>query len=290
MDFEKLRILRALVVDPHLSRTAERLGLTQSALSKRVQAIENEVGCPLFERCGPRGLKPLAQALDLAQLADRMVTAWDSGVKRVQRTAAEPEHFVLVGPELFLREIVRPWWRDHHHEFPELRLEVQVSSLSRAPLETIRAGADAGIIERKEELADFVCKPIYRERWGLVRHPSLKGRKSLSSCQWGTHSVLDNPVDTWLVKRQKIAPPSYRLYWADLTALAVWVSETPDAASVLPWHVVVWLVKKEKLLFDAIGPEAETHLFLAYPKDHPHQRFLKALARVQGHERTLGEA
>lgn len=279
MEIEHLKIVRALVADPNLTRAAERLKLTQSALSKRVQAIEAELETPLFERRGPRGLRPLPQAFEFAQLSERIVTAWDTGVKRIQRTASEPQHFVLVGPQLFLREIVLPWWQKTAPEFPDLQLETQVSPLARVSLETIQAGADAGILEHKEELSDFVCRPIYTERWGIVRNPKVR-HDDLKKYVWGTYSPRSNPVDTWLVQRQKMSPPSYRFYWQDLTAIAIWVAETPGAASVLPWHVVVWLTKRNRLVFEPLGMDATTRLYLAYPRDNPHKRLLKALAQI----------
>ncbi len=286
MEIAHLKILRSLVADPNLSRAAERLHLTQSALSKRVQAIEAEVGAPLFERRGPRGLKPLPQAFELAELAERVVTAWDTGVKRIQRTAAEPEHFVLVGPQLFLREVVLPWWHQAAQLFPTLQLEVQVSALSRVSLETIQAGADAGILEHKEELADFICKPIYTERWGIVRNPSHQ-HTQLEKYHWGTYSPRENPVDHWLVKRQKMIPPTYRFYWQDLTAVGNWVAETPGAASVVPWHAIAWLAKKDRVVFDPLGGEATSKLYLAYRKGHPHRRLIQALMQLDGTQVAL---
>jgi len=279
MDIENLRIVRALIVDSNLSRAAERLHLTQSALSKRVQAIEEELGCQLFERRGPKGLLPLPQAMELAQLSDRLVNAWDTGVKRIRRTAEEPSHFVLVGPPLFLREIVLPWWKKVAHEFPETQLEVQVSSLGRVSLEAIHAGADAGILEHQEELADWVCKPIYTERWGIVRNVGLT-HEDMNKYHWGTYSTRHNPVDIWLVQRQRISPPTYHFYWQDMTAIAIWIADTPNAASVLPWHSVAWLAKRNRVSFEPLGPDSSTKLFLAYKKDNPHKRMLKSLSQV----------
>ncbi|MBU6376646.1 MAG: LysR family transcriptional regulator, partial [Bdellovibrionales bacterium] len=149
MEISHLQIIRSLVQDPHLSRASVRLHMTQSALSKRLKAIEEEIGCELFERRGPRGLKALPQALELAALAERVSTAWESGVKRIRTGAAEPKHFLLVGPQLFLREAVLPWWNRVSSEFKDIELEVRVSSLSRISVETLQAGADAAILEHQ---------------------------------------------------------------------------------------------------------------------------------------------
>ncbi len=269
-----------LVADPNLTRAAERLKLTQSALSKRVASIENELGTLLFERRGPRGLRALPQAVEFARLADRVVNTWDAGVRRIQSVAEEPEHFVLVGPELFLREVVLPWWIRAQDLFSGLTLETRVvNSLARVSLETIQAGADAGILEHREELSDYVCKPLYTEKWGIVKHPSLQ-EKDLRKLKWGTISSNDNPVDMWLVQRQKMPPPAYHLYWQDLTSLALWVAETPGAASVVPWHAVAWLVKKGRLQFEALGSDATTSLYLAYQRGTPHKRMIQALTKM----------
>lgn len=279
MELDYLRVIKELVADPNLTRAAERLHVTQSALSKRVQMIERELNVQLFERRGPRGLRAMPQAMELALLADRVLTAWNTGVKRIQDVAEEPEHFVLVGPEVFLREMVLPWWKTVDKEFPKLQLEVKVSSLSRASIETVQAGADAGILEHKEELADYVCRPIFNIKWGIVRHPSTQ-HEDLRKYIWGGYAIGDNPVETWLVRRQKMPPPTYRVHWQDLTALALWVSETPGAASVLPWHCIAWLAKRKKVEFEPVSADSTTTLYLAYQKSNPHKRLLKQLAQI----------
>jgi DNA-binding transcriptional LysR family regulator len=279
MEISLLRIIQAVVADPNLTRTSERLHLTQSALSKRIHALEQELGIPLFERRGPRGLKPLPQAIEFSQLAERISNSWESGIKRLKRTPSEPTHFVLVGPTLFLRQIVLPWWTANSPKFPDLRLEVQISPLERVSLETIQAGADAGILEHKEELADYICKPIYTEQWGVVRNPQQK-HKDLKMHLWGTYSTHQNPVETWLVQRQKMPPPSYHFYWQDLTAVALWVAETPNAASVLPRHAIARLETEGVVQFESLGTEASSRLYLAYLRESPHKRFLKELSMI----------
>lgn len=52
-----LRALVATIAEGSLSRGARRLGVTQSALSRQLRALENEVGVDLFRR-GPTGILP----------------------------------------------------------------------------------------------------------------------------------------------------------------------------------------------------------------------------------------
>lgn len=285
MEISHLQIIRSLVTDPHLSRAAVRLHMTQSALSKRLKAIEEEIGCPLFERRGPRGLKALPQAQELAVLAERVSTTWNSGIKRIRSGAAEPKHFLLVGPHLFLREAVLPWWNRVAPEFKGLELEVRVSSLSRISVETLQAGADAAILEHQEELPDYVCRPIYTEHWGVVRNPKER-RPRLQDYEWGAPTVGDNPVEQWLVRRNKMPPPpQYRFIWNDLTALARWISETRGAASVLPWHAVAQAVDLGRVTYEPLSAVTDTKLFLAFQKSTLHKKLIKSLTEsLEGFE------
>jgi DNA-binding transcriptional LysR family regulator len=276
MELLNLRIIQALVEDPHLSRTADRLHLNQSAVSKRVQAIEAEVGLPLFERRGPRGLKPLPAAYELAKTAEQLSQSWEAGLRRLHRAPEEPEHFILVGPQLVLREVVLPWWVREATKFPGRELEARASAISRVSLETIQAGADAGILEHREELANYICKPFYSETWGIVRHPG-KRFEDLREYRWGTYSTTENPVDTWLVKRGRIPTPSYQIYWQDLTALTLWVAATPGSATVLPWHAARGLVDSGRLRFESLGRDAIKPLYLAYPRKSPHKNLIASL-------------
>lgn len=277
MEIAHLKIIQTLAADPHLGRAAQRLHLTQSALSKRLRAIEEEIGCTLFERRGPRGLKALPQASELAGLADRVSTTWEAGLKRIRHGAAEPRHFLLVGPQLFLRETVLPWWNGVAHEFPDLEFEVRVSPMSRISIEALQGGANAAVLEHQEELADFVCRPIYEERWGVVRHPAGR-RARLEDYEWGTPSLTDNPVDQWLIRSKKMTQPArYRMIWNDITALARWIAETPGAASVLPYHAVAQATEAGRLVHEPLSAAARSRLYLAYERDGGHGRLIKRL-------------
>jgi DNA-binding MarR family transcriptional regulator len=50
LELRHLRMLEALVGSGNLSRAAQRLHLTQSAISHQVKQIEDHYGVPLFER------------------------------------------------------------------------------------------------------------------------------------------------------------------------------------------------------------------------------------------------
>ncbi len=284
MELSNLRILKTLVEDPHLSRAALRFHLTQSALSKRLQNIESDLGVKLFERRGPRGLEATPQAVEIARLSDQILTAWDSGLERAKRHLLEPVHFGIVGPQIFMREVVLPWWNKTGRSYPDLSLEVHISPLSRVSFELVQAGLDVGFLEHKEQLEDFICKPIFTETWGIVAHPrasvTLDSEESLRKVQWCTLSPQTNPVNEWLVQRQKMPPPQYRLYWNDLTALVNFVSENPGTATVLPLHACQSALQEKRVKFTSLGRDSKRVLYLAYRQNHPHRAFIQEILKI----------
>ena len=54
LNYHHLRYFWAVAHDGNLTRTAERLNLSQSALSAQIKQLEERLGQPLFERRGAR--------------------------------------------------------------------------------------------------------------------------------------------------------------------------------------------------------------------------------------------
>lgn len=60
MSIEQLETVVAIADEGALIRAARRLHLTQPPLTRRLQALEDELGVTLFDRL-PRGMRPTAE-------------------------------------------------------------------------------------------------------------------------------------------------------------------------------------------------------------------------------------
>lgn len=65
MDLNLLRVLDALLMERHLTRAAQRVGLSQPATSHALARLRKHLGDPLFVRT-PKGLEPTARCATLA--------------------------------------------------------------------------------------------------------------------------------------------------------------------------------------------------------------------------------
>ncbi len=54
MKLDALRVFLRVADYEHITRAAEELALTQPAVSRTIQSLEQEAGLPLFERQGRR--------------------------------------------------------------------------------------------------------------------------------------------------------------------------------------------------------------------------------------------
>lgn len=115
MELTPLRTFRTVAETLNFTRAADRLNLTQSAVSHQIKALENELGEPLFVR-GKRGVR-LSEAGQLAldyaarildqadELRERLVQRERSPAGRVRAAAATQAFVHLFAPlfEDFLR-------------------------------------------------------------------------------------------------------------------------------------------------------------------------------------------
>ncbi|GAA2074599.1 LysR family transcriptional regulator [Streptomyces albiaxialis] len=91
-----LRYFVAVAEESHFTRAAERLYVSQPALSKQIRMLERQLGAELFvrDRQGVR-LTPAGSAL--LPHARRVLDAWDTAAEEVERAVREQRETLVVG-------------------------------------------------------------------------------------------------------------------------------------------------------------------------------------------------
>ncbi len=91
-----LRYFVAVAEELHFTRAAERLFVSQPALSKQIRALERQLGAELFER-DRRDVRLTAAGAALLPYARRMLAEWDAASAAVERAKAEQQATIVVG-------------------------------------------------------------------------------------------------------------------------------------------------------------------------------------------------
>ncbi len=170
LDGRLLQLLVAVIEEGSITRAAERLGVTQSAVSHLLDKLRGIVGDPLFVKSG-RGIVPTARAealaLDARVLLDelrRFATHSDFDPARLKG------HFTIAAND-FQRDLLLPPLLDRLRDAaPGLSLRVLPSGVPSA--EMLRDGGCQLVISpRPPEAGDILQKRLFEDDYRVFFDP-----------------------------------------------------------------------------------------------------------------------
>jgi len=161
-----LRICLEVMRRESLTAAARALNMTQSAVSKNVQLVEDQLGMPLFQRLKD-GVIPHDHARAvLFRIADGIATI-DAALAEL----ADPEHATLrlVAPPIIAQKFLIPNLDDLHVQHPGIELVFRVRAAStRRNVET-----DAEIFFSGGGALPAEAQWLAGDRFWVVAHPGL---------------------------------------------------------------------------------------------------------------------
>ncbi|ADD27718.1 LysR family transcriptional regulator [Meiothermus ruber] len=163
MNLDQLRYLVALDEERHFTRAAERVFLTQPALSIQIKRLEEELGVVLFHR-KKRPLEPTEVGEQVIVQARKVLEE----VERLKALARGEEGFFqgpfrlgvipTLAPYLLPRLLPRLRVR-----FPGLELSVREEPTPSILQGLVEGRLDAGLIATEEEAPGLEVHPLFRE-------------------------------------------------------------------------------------------------------------------------------
>jgi DNA-binding transcriptional LysR family regulator len=147
MEWRHLRYFMAAGEEGHFGRAAERLKISQPAMSRQIQDLEAEIGVPLFERL-PRGVRLSEAGHAFLQSVRQIAVELDQACEYARRVGRGEVGRLRVGFNEFTigYAIVPTSFKTFRFTAPDVRLEL-VAMSSQRQLEALRTGAiDAGFL------------------------------------------------------------------------------------------------------------------------------------------------
>jgi len=164
LDGHLLQLLLAVVEEASVTRAAQRLDVTQSAVSHGLDKLRAIVGDPLFIRSG-RGSVPTARALQLVAPARQLLEQMQGFVTQGGFDPGSFKGQVTVAANDLQRDLLLPTMLQRlRQQAPGLTLRVIPSGVPQA--EMLRDGHCQLIISpRPPEVADLLQKRLFEDRY-----------------------------------------------------------------------------------------------------------------------------
>jgi DNA-binding transcriptional LysR family regulator len=187
----------AAVESASVHGAADALGLTQSAVSKRIHALERRVGTQLLHR-GRQGVRPTAAGQLLYPEAKHVLVSL-ARVARVAAIAGERAHHDLrLAASHTIGEFLLPTWLATLRGGGELHVQVDVTN-SPGVLAELREGAvDVGFVEGNDALHGLEAMTLLRDELIVAVAPDHRwaGRRRLSPSELMNERYLARERDS----------------------------------------------------------------------------------------------
>ena len=183
MDLRQLEILQAIAETGSFTACGRKLHVSQSAISRQILLLEEELGEPLFLRVG-RQVRMTPAAESLVQLGQRVFLDVRETVGAItDRTRELRGTLRLSGGMTVCLYVFPPLLKHLRRVHPHLDVRLTVATAGRS-VQEIRGGrVDAGLLTLPVAESDLVTVPVLREELLLVTTPThpLARRKKVAA-------------------------------------------------------------------------------------------------------------
>jgi DNA-binding transcriptional LysR family regulator len=172
MDLRQLEIIRAIAAAGSFTAAGAKLHVSQSAISRQILLLEDELGEPVFHRIGRRiRITPAGESL--LQLSNRVFQDLDETVSAISdKQESLSGTMRLVGGMTVCLYVFPTLLAEVRRVHPGLDLKITVGSAERS-IEMLRSGVgDLGMITLPVEASDLVSVPVLREELLLITYPA----------------------------------------------------------------------------------------------------------------------
>lgn len=272
MNIRHLEILEAIAQTGTFTGAAQKLYLTQSAVSHAMAELEQQTGTLLFERL-PRGVRLTQCGLLLLEEAERILASFRNLEQRM--SSLEDYASIRIASSITIASFHLPKvLKRLQKQMPKLKIHVQVVSAACA-MDILRKGdADIALIEGTEPQGLFCSKVFDSYRLLAVcasEYPltdkivTLQELCSLPLLLREKGSAIRDTLDSALYLVNKTAYPM----WESVNSGAlIKAAEAGLGVTVLPDLLLNDLIAQKRLSLLEISDVAiENKMLAVYPKD-----------------------
>ena len=168
LDLNTLRVVLAVADCASYTRAAQKLGITQPAVSRRIVGLEQQLRTKLFRRDGHRFL-PTEAGLAVCDQARQIVGLVDALPTSVQEIAGQPSGNLALGVPSALGEILLPRLvRSYRDQYPKVFLKIEQGYAGDLSEMLAAKQVDVAILYGKPVTPAIELTPLIDQELGLV--------------------------------------------------------------------------------------------------------------------------
>ncbi|NRB02229.1 MAG: LysR family transcriptional regulator [Rhodobacteraceae bacterium] len=279
MDWDKLRIFHAVADAGSLTHAGDKLGLSQSAVSRQIRGLEESLEATLFHRHA-RGLILTEQGELLFDATSAMNRRLDTAAARIRDSEEEVFGDLRVTTTIGFGTLwLAPRLPKLYRQYPDLRVDLM---LEERVLDLPMREADVAIRMKEPSQADLIRKRLMKVQMCLFateKYIAENGRpnrledlkehrlicQNTNSAQVGAgatlvKSLLSNPVMSLLTVNNYFGVLQATIHDLGIGVLPDYVAlDTPEIVQIMPEIA-----------------SADVPVFLAYPEELRHSKRIAA--------------
>jgi len=190
LEIRHLKLVETVAREGGLTKAANRLHVTQSALSHQLRDIEDKLGTPLFLRLNKRML--------LTQAGERLLSSAPAVLDELKRVeedireiALHREGILRISTECYtcyhwLPPVLKPFNR----EFPRVEVRI-IADATHRPIEALLDGrldlAVTSVVTRNQKL---VFKPLFKDELVVIVSPDHPSRAYVAAKDFASEHLL----------------------------------------------------------------------------------------------------
>jgi DNA-binding transcriptional LysR family regulator len=218
MTLEQLRIFEAVAQREHVTRAAEALNLTQSAVSAAIAALEERHAVALFSRVGRR-----IELTDAGRLFLDEARAVLTRARAAELALSEIAGLERGALTIYASQTIASYWLpvrlvSFRQAHPHITINLVARNTTEVAMAVQDGAADLGFVEGRVDADDLIQQAVARDRLALVvgpTHPwasrrSVKG-PDLLAAEWvlrergsGTRSEFEAVFTRWALSTDRL--------------------------------------------------------------------------------------
>jgi DNA-binding transcriptional LysR family regulator len=274
MDLRQLEIIRAIADTGSFTAAGEKLHVSQSAISRQILLLEEELGESVFHRIGRRiRITPAGEAL--LQLSHRVFQDLQETVTAISEKQESLRGALrLVGGMTVCLYAFPTLLSEVRRVHPNLDLKVTVGSTERS-IAMLRSGAgDLGLLTLPIDASDLISVPVLEEELLVATYPNhplaMKRRIAPTDLNkqpfilFETGSITRRIVDDFFSREHIEAEIVMETENVEIIKAMV---RSGLGISIVPWQAVAGDVRAKQLFVSRIaGHSLERQFGWLYPK------------------------